>query len=238
MKKKVANYSEQMLYTKLVKFFWLKLCDFWERLLRKERLFEEYGMTMFCGKQGAGKTISMVEYLERMRLKYPKCLIYTNFGYVHESGAFKDWQDFFSIRNGTDGVIFAIDEIQNEFDTNAWRSFPEALLSEITQQRKQRIKIVATSQVFTRVAKPLREQTQFVVDCKTHFGRWTATRCYDAYEYQAVMESPERKGKLRAVYKKQFVQDAGIRGLYDSYAKIVAMSKAGFLERDKRYKDA
>jgi len=230
-------YSEQMVYTKVVKFLWLVLRDLWVRIRSRERVFGEYGMTMYCGKQGAGKTISMVEYLERMRVKYPKALIFTNFGYVYEDGAFKDWSDFFEVRNGTDGVIFAIDEIQNEFDTNSWRNFPEALLSEITQQRKQRIKIVSTSQVFTRVAKPLREQTQYVVDCKTHFGRWTATRCYDAYEYQAVLESPDRKAKLRPVYRKQFVQDDGIRGLYDSYAKIVAMSKAGFVDREKRIRD-
>jgi len=97
----------------------------------------------------------MVEYLERMRKRYPKAKIITNFGYVFEDQPMYSWEDIFTIRNGVEGVIFAIDEIQNEYNSNSWKTFPEGLLSEITQQRKQKIKIVSTSQVFTRVVKQL-----------------------------------------------------------------------------------
>lgn len=109
----------------------------------------------------------MVEYLDRMTELYPDAIVVTNFNYVKQDMSFTSWRQFTEVRNGLDGVIFAIDELQNEYNSNNWKDFPEDLLSVVTMQRKQRIKIVATSQVFTRVVKQLREQCYEVVECKT-----------------------------------------------------------------------
>lgn len=197
--------------------------------------FQEYGLTLFCGKQGAGKTMAMVEYLERMRKKYPNVKIFTNFGYKFENGPMLSWRDLINIRNGLDGVIFAIDEIQNEYNSNDWKDFPESLLSQVTQQRKQRIKIVATSQVFTRVVKQLREQCFEVVECRTIAGRWTFIRCFDAEDYtQAVIDNPELKRKVGRKWRHSFVQTDYLRGLYDSYAVIERMRGREFIPRVSR----
>ena len=100
------------------------------------------------------------------------------------------------------------------------------MLAEITQQRKQRIKIVGTSQVFTRVVKQLREQTFEVVECRTIGGRWTFTRAFDAEDYNAVCERPEAKMKLRRLWRRSFVQSKELREKYDTYAKIQKMAEA------------
>ena len=50
---------------------------------------------------------------------------------------------------------------------------------------------MATSQVFTRVSKPLREQTYEVVECYTVLGRWTFQKCFDADDYNAMVDNPE-----------------------------------------------
>lgn len=44
------------------------------------------------------------------------------------------------------------------------------VMTQISQQRKQRIHIVATSQVFGRMAKPLREQFSSVILCQCYLG--------------------------------------------------------------------
>ena len=44
------------------------------------------------------------------------------------------------------------------------------VITQISQQRKQRKHIVATSQVFGRMAKPLREQFSNIVLCKNILG--------------------------------------------------------------------
>lgn len=218
---------------KLIDFIRYKWKDYKEAK-KNGLVFSEYGLTLFCGRQGAGKTMAMTEYLERMRKKYPKVKIYTNYGYKHEDGPITNWRDIVTIRNGLDGVIFAIDEIQNEWSSEKWRDFPEFLLSEITQQRKQRIKIVGTSQVFSRVVKQLREQCYEVVECFTFAGRWTFTKAFDAEEYNFVLDNPEKKMKLRRLWRHNFIQTDELRALYDSYARIERLGREKFIPRNER----
>ena len=213
-------------------FRW-KLVDF----LRRRDLadyFREYGFTIFVGRQGSGKTISMVSYLERMRKKYPSVLIVTNFKYAYADRIMKDWRDFFEIRNGTDGVIFAIDEIHSEYSSASWKDFPESLLSEISMQRKQRIKIVATAQVFARVAKPIREQSFSVVCCDSYLGRFTRNREYDAAEYCTADTPYQVRKKCRPISRRSFVQSDELRACYDTWEKVERLKRTEFLPRADR----
>lgn len=237
MKKKIKfekTYSKLRFLKKLFLFFKWKFNDMKE-FKKNPHLFREFGLTMFTGRQGAGKTMALVEHLEQLRKRYPKALIVTNFGYEHQTHSFESWHDLFNIRNGDYGVIFCIDEIQNEFSSASSKNFPETLLSEITQQRKQKLKILATSQVFTRVAKPLREQCFEVVECITLAGRWTFAKCFDADDYNAIIDSnkPEMKNKVRRKWRKNFIQDNRIRELYDSYAKVERMKRTEYVREVK-----
>ena len=200
------------------------------------KVFKPYGLTVFCGRQGGGKTISMVEYLHRMKQLYPDCKIVTNFNYISQDMPFVSWRQFTEVRNGLDGVIFAIDELQNEYNSNNWKDFPEELLSTVTMQRKQRIKIVATSQVFTRVVKQLREQCYEVVECKTFLGRWTKQRCYDADDYNYIIDNPNPKAKFKTPkkWRYSFVQSNFIRNLFDSYAVVESIKQKEFIDRNER----
>ena len=218
---------------RFVRFFRLVYGDLWY-IVRHGSSFAQYGCSIYCGRQGDGKTMAITEYLERMRRKYPKCLILTNFGFVNEDAGIDDWQDLLLIRNCTDGVIFAIDEIQNEYNSTQWQSFPESLLREITQQRKQRVKIILSSQVYSRVVKQLREQCFEVIECRTLLGRWVFLRAYDAEDYNAVVDRPEVKQKLRRVWRYNFLQTNELRGLYDSYAKIDRLRRTEFVPRNDR----
>lgn len=212
---------------------WL-LVDFLERKKHAGE-FREYGFTFFVGRQGAGKTVSMVHYLEKMRVLYPNCMIITNFKFSDANYIMKNWNDLLSVRNGTDGIIFAIDEIQSEYSSAAWKDVPEDLLSEISQQRKQRVKIVATAQFYSRVAKPLREQANTVVACSTFKGRLTRNKEYDAVDYVTVIDNPNVvKKKLKPLSKSSFVQSDGLRACFDTYEKIERMKKIGFIPRNER----
>lgn len=200
------------------------------------KVFKPYGLTCFVGRQGGGKTISMVEYLDRMKELYPDAIVITNFNYIRQDMPFTSWRQFTEVRNGLNGVIFAIDELQNEYNSNNWKDFPEDLLSVVTMQRKQRIKIVATSQVFTRVVKQLREQCYEVVECKTFFGRWTKQKCYDADDYNYIIDNPtpERRFKTRKKWKYSFIQGNFIRNLFDSYAIVESIKQKEYINRNER----
>lgn len=220
-------------YKYLNLFRWL-LVDFLERDKHRGE-FREYGFTFYVGRQGAGKTISMVRYLEVMKECYPNCLLVTNFDYYCADRVMNDWRDLLTIRNGIDGVIFAIDEIHSEYDSSKWADIPEDLLSEISQQRKQRIKIIASAQFFGRVAKPLREQAVTVVACKTIFGRLTLNREYDSLEYSSIVDNPlVAARKIKPLRKSSFVQSDFLRSCYDTYAKVERMKKTKFIPRSGR----
>jgi Zonular occludens toxin (Zot). len=208
----------------------------WDFLTRKQRdqVFSEYGFSIFTGRQGAGKTVSMVRYLDLMRKKYPNVKIITNFNYAYADKRMKDWRDFMEIRNGEDGVIFAIDEIHSEYSAASWKDFPEALLSEISMQRKQRVKIVATSQVFCRVAKPIREQAFSVMVCRTYFSRLTFFKEYDAAEYSTSDTPYKVKKSVKPIWKSVFVQSNALRRSFDTYEKIERMKKLDFIPRGER----
>lgn len=195
--------------------------------------FKPYGLKMFVGRQGYGKTISMVHTLNEYHRLYPKALIVTNFEYKYANHEMYSLLDLLNIRNGEDGVIFAIDELQNEFSCQTSKDFPETLLSTITMQRKNKICILATSQVFTRVSKPLREQCYEVIECKTIFGRWTRMKCYDADDYNYIVDNydPKKKFKTPKKWKKSYIQTDDLRQCYDTYAIVRRMSREGFVSR-------
>ena len=102
----------------------------WDFLTRQARtdVFDYFGFTIFVGRQGSGKTISMVGYLDMIRKRFPDAVIVTNFRYDGADHRMQSWRDFFEIRNGEKGVVFAIDEIHTEYYSEDYRQFPEAIL--------------------------------------------------------------------------------------------------------------
>ncbi|MGM0339241.1 ATPase [Enterococcus sp. AZ007] len=209
---------------KFIKWKFIDLYRYYQLLKEGKKPFNEYGLRLYSGVQGSGKTMSMVKDLINYREQYSKLLIATNFGYKDEDFALTSLAELPTIakiarENGYCGVVIGWDEIQNDFD-NQTRSFPITILRTITQQRKQGIKILATSQVFTRVAKAIREQTFEVVSCKTVWGRWTFERYYDPIEYEYFIANPDKKNKMICWRKKNFIQTDEIRESYDSYAVI------------------
>lgn len=224
-----------------IKLFLIHLCQFLKykwldiKLSAAERRagvqrFNEFGLHMYVGRQGGGKTVSMVNRLNELHKQYPKAMIFTNFYYRYADGRLKSLNDLMRLRNGTDGVIFAFDEIQNEFSSQRSKDFPEYLLSAITMQRKQCVTILSTSQVFTRVSKPLREQCYEVIECRTFGGRWTRNRCYDGddYNYMIDQTDPKKKFKTPRKYKCSFIQSDELRNCYNTYEVIQRLARDGF----------
>lgn len=222
------------LLTKFIDFFRWKICDFFKLLITGKQ-FNLFGVSIFCGRQGSGKTISMVNTLNEIKNKFPDCLIVTNFGYCFQDFELTDWRQLLEIRNGEKGVVFAIDEIQNEYDNSKWQDFPEGILSVITQQRKQRIKILLTSQVYSRVVKQIREQCFDVIECKTFLGRWTFEKCFDAEDYNTLIDNPnpEKKFKMPKKWRKSFIQSDFIRNCFNSYSVVEKMKKADFIIKER-----
>lgn len=138
--------------------------------------FRPDGLVVFVGGQGTGKTLSAVNYVYNLLVLYPKALIVTNIDlrdYPIDNERvfrFNNADDLMRYKNGKEGVIFLIDEIHLYFNSLQSKNINMDVMTQIAQQRKQRIHIVATCQVFGRMAKPLREQFTNVILCKGYFN--------------------------------------------------------------------
>lgn len=183
------------------------------------------GLLVFVGSQGSGKTLSAVNYVYRLVKKYPKSIIVTNLDLKDypidniKVFRFRNNDDFMRYNNEMRGVIFLIDEIQLYLNSLESKNINIEVMTQIAQQRKQRKHIISTSQVFGRMAKPLREQFSSVIVCKCMFGCFQFNRLIDKDSIDGeVATGTNLTGK---VIKRFFwVHDPDMYQRYDTYVVI------------------
>lgn len=198
-------------------------CAMYNREFRKKHpeYFDPDGLLVFCGPQGAGKTLSAVQYVRKLVERYPQAILCTNveiYG-LPENTNIVEYDGIDSItrlENGYAGVIYLIDEIHLEFNSLESKNVPIEVMIEVSQQRKQRKHIVGTSQVYMRMAKPLREQMKNVVLCGSWFHRIQINKLIDA------QKAYEKDGKLVCEGSRTFVwfHTPDLYKSYDTYKKM------------------
>lgn len=197
--------------------------------------FRPNGLVVFTGPQGSGKTINAVLYVEDLLKKYPKCIIKTNlllndFPIDNERVfLFKNMDDFFNNTNGEYGIIYLIDEIQLYFNSLQSKNINMDVMQVISQQRKQRIHIVGTSQVFGRMAKPLREQFSDVIVCKNYFGFIQ----YDKLINRDSIEDNDNGTTLKGKVKKKFLWFHNPK-YYEKYDTYYVIQQNNFIAEEEK----
>ena len=188
--------------------------------------FYPCGLLVFCGSQGSGKTLSAVQYVKNLCIEYPRAILVTNTKIEGLPGhttvvPYNGIESLTSHTNGLNGVIYFIDEIHLEFNSLESKNIPIEVMIEVSQQRKQRKHIVGTSQVYMRMAKPLREQIKNVVICKNFFNCVQFNRLIDGES------AYEENGKLKFDTVKNFLwfHSPKLYNSYDTYAKMKRYSK-------------
>lgn len=152
--------------------------------------------------------------------------------YVKENRVFefKDNDDFEKYENGEQGVIYLVDEIQLYLNSLESKNVNMDTMTELSQQRKQRKHIVCTSQVFGRLAKPLREQFSNVIVCKKLFGFIQRNSYVDR---DSIDTESSADTTITGKVKKNFLwfHKPEMYSRYDTYAKI---KRAKFADGDKQ----
>lgn len=125
------------------------------------------------------------------------------------------------VNNNEYGVIFFIDEIHLELNSLESKNVDIEVMVEISQQRKQRKHIVGTSQIFMRMAKPLREQIHDIVICRCLFGVLQFNKWIKGDT------AVEKNGKLEAEVKGHFFwwHRPEYYEQYDTYTKMRRYNK-------------
>lgn len=189
--------------------------------------FKYQGLIIFEGRQGNGKTISMIEYARRMQKEYPKAKCLSNLNYKYQDYELNHWSRLIDLKNGKQGIIAILDETQNWFSSNQSKDFPPEMLQVITQNRKNRRVILGTSQNFYLLAKAIRSQATEVRRCTTLLGCLTIVR-----RFEPILDSEGnvQEFKKRGMYF--FVHDKELRDSYDTYHVIESLRKSGFKEQN------
>jgi len=188
--------------------------------------FDTFGVHVFAGEQGSGKSIAAMHFIKMIKERNPICKIASNIDLNYQDDVINDWTDILQRNNGEYGQVIMIDEIQNWFSSMESKNFPPEMLTEITQQRKQRKCIVGTSQVFTRVAKPIREQVTLLYLPITLFGCLTFVR---VFKCKLTEDGTVDKMIFMKLYF--FVHDEELRSCYDTFEKVKRIKLVGFQDR-------
>lgn len=187
------------------------------------KFFHPDGFICFTGAQGQGKTLSAVQYIHKLVQRYPDVILVTNC-YL----SFPDWQgqqirytgfeQMKSIDNGYEGIILFLDEIQSEFNSLESRKIDPSWFQVICQQRKRRLHVVGTAQLFSRVAKPWREQFTACIRCRGWF---------DLIQYNQVISlddvEEDENGNIvkeKAKFGKFWFRDPQLYEMYDTWERV------------------
>lgn len=189
---------------------------------------DECGLVIFEGEQGSGKTVSAVWYMDMLRKKYPKLSIMSNVGLSFADSHLEEWDDIVFKSNGEFGQVVFLDEIQNYFNSLDSKNFPPEMIQEICQQRKQRKTIIGTVQVFNRVAKPIREQTRYIVKPRTLLGCLTIMSIWKPH-----FDDNAQVDKAYRVKTHLFVHTPFIRSAYDTFETVKLHALHGFKPRSE-----
>ena len=200
-----------------------------DRVNRPANFFPVHGLIIFEGRQGSGKTSSMVHYLHELQKQYPKLKCITNFCYTGEDMSLYDWHQLVDYKNGYEGVVVAMDELQNWFSCKQSANFPPEMLSVVTQNRKNRRVILGTAQNFYMLAKDIRTQCTELRRCITIGGVFTIVR-----RLRPVCNSAGDIEKYDHLGWYCWVHTPDERESYDTYKAIENLAASGFKEKDKQ----
>lgn len=126
------------------------------------------GTRAYQGFQGRGKSMSMIHDTLEIQKEFPECIIFSNIrlnGVKNYYYCQKDDDVYFGLNfdNGEKGVINIIDEAHLFFNKKTGISLD--VLTQISQQRKQRRKIILSSQIWEDLDVSLRKQVPEIVKC-------------------------------------------------------------------------
>ena len=192
-----------------------------------------YGIYGFFGLPGKGKTMCMSKYLDDMRKKYgDKIYIMTNYYYNKQDFIFKSWRDL--LKEYDKPLIVAWDEVQNEFNSRDFKSFPIALLTLLTQVRKKNgIQLLYTAQRWHFVDKNFRSLSFGCYECNTIMGRYTYAKMYDPVDYDNLCSQSDydKRRKIHPHKYMDFLQTKALRECYNSYMMLESAKSKKYMSR-------
>lgn len=216
----------------ILAFLFLKIVDLVKHIKNKEwKQFNKYGLHIYCGMFGSGKTSSMVRDAYIMCRKYKNLTVMSNMELYNFPKHTKiiPLRDAEQIVNFVGMLLVLLDEMPLVFNARDWKTdgIPSALLSILLQVRKENKIILGTAQRFQHIDSQLREVTDTVRQCSCIAGRWNFIKVYNGLEYQNTIGNTQKLARILRMYA--FVQTDAIRKLFDTREMVTRMKKQKYM---------
>ena len=147
-----------------------------------------FGVYCYCGKQGSGKTYSVIEFLRENKNKkiYANVSSIKGINYTYFSG----FDNLLKLQNEHDCIIF-YDEIFTALTKSS--KINSEVLSFLSQMRKRKIIFLTTAQEWLEIPMTLRRYCRYQIDCKmrTFFVGILTKHMYDAEQMKWSNEDNE-----------------------------------------------
>ena len=194
--------------------------SFKKHYTRPEKGLFPVGSRVYIGRQGKGKTLSMSKYVFDLQKQFPKMKVFSNVLLHDIDYMFLENPEHVSYalayQNGKHGVLVLLDEAHLYFHTK--QGMPLDVLTAISQQRKDRRRIVFSSQIWNELDISLRKQVNEVVDCR-NIGRFQLNTVYDGATI--VLDKTDYSYRMDKIYRELYKHNDEYYSRYDTYQKIV-----------------
>lgn len=205
------------------------------------QIFNGWGIHLFVGKFGAGKTSLMITEAYQLCKKYPQLSILTNIKVQNFPSYTKilPLNTAIDILNAPPNTLVLIDEIGTIFNSRDFsggkNAVPKPLFQHLCQCRKRRMMIYATVQRFNLLDKQIRDITADVTACHTHFKhpfvRIQTGYTYDIEEYELYSEN--KTYSPVQMYNRTYIQRNHYRQLYDTSELVTSMLGKDYLSDEE-----
>lgn len=121
----------------------------------------KFGVYCYCGKQGSGKTYSVVEFI----LNNPNMQVYGNVSsleHLENYTYFSGFDELLKLRDKTNCIIF-YDEIFTALTKSS--KINSDVLDFLSQMRKRKIVFLTTAQEWLEIPMTLRRYCRFQIEC-------------------------------------------------------------------------
>lgn len=211
------------------------------RYVNKLHTFKGFGIHLYVGLFGQGKTCSMVYDAYNLARKYKELNILTNIKLKNfpKNTKILKLNSVDDIINAPNNTLVLIDEIGTIFNSRDFSSgksnISKSLFQHISQCRKRNICIFGTVQRYNLLDKQIRDITADVNVCRSSpsypWTRYISVYSYDIDEYEMYMSNRAYSPKY---FRTEFIYQSNfIRELYDTSELINDMLNKTYITDDE-----
>lgn len=185
---------------------------------KKWKTYKEYGIYLYGGSFGNGKTLSIVRKVNQIYKKYDNIEVISNVDLNIPYTKFEYFEQFIEPVPGGITRIFVIDELGSLMNSRNYKNnkiSETEFLYHLMQVRKEHKVLLASTQRFGMCDKLFREVAVYWIEC-SHFWRFYRHLYYDAYD----LEFSQNPSLVKPLFSRCYFADNKLFSSYNTFQLV------------------